>query len=127
MGTDTYCWFGYLYRDASNYKAYGGVLLRGMLSDSDVQRIRAHLQDEEFFIAEQIGLPTLYEQLEEYSDGPTGDDHVWHSFECLRPATRRDIELNSVWGEAEVLRDRILAVGYWRESFSKNWGQITSI
>ncbi len=38
------CVFEYLYRDASNYKAWGGLLLSGIPSQSDVAAFRACLE-----------------------------------------------------------------------------------
>ena len=70
--------FSYLYRDASNYKAFGLLLLKGTASADDVEIWRQHFESSEFFIAEQLGIPALYAELWAFSDGATEDDHVWH-------------------------------------------------
>jgi hypothetical protein len=55
--------FEYLYRCAGNYKEWGEVLLSNPehrpLDELEAE-IRSNLIDGEFFIAEQIGIPTLY-------------------------------------------------------------------
>lgn len=79
--------FDYLYCDAGNYKAWGGLLLKGNASAAEAEALQACLNGGEFFIAEQVGVPALYEELWHYSDVPTEDDHVWHTFHALRPAT----------------------------------------
>jgi hypothetical protein len=45
----------------------------------------------EFFIAEQPGIPPLYAELWKLSGGPTDDDHVWHRFYELSPATPEEL------------------------------------
>ena len=66
----------YLYRDASNYKAGGEIVVTGHLTFSD---IAPYLDGGEFFIPQQVGLEPLQSKLTAYSDGQTNDDdHVWH-------------------------------------------------
>lgn len=68
----------YMYRDASNYKAYGEAVLRGTISESEKEAIGKALYDGEFFIPEEVGL-----------DGLAGDlgvldeehDHPFHTIE----------------------------------------------
>ena len=43
--------FDYLYRDASNYKAWGHLLLKGTATGDEIKALRAHLDNAEFFIA----------------------------------------------------------------------------
>ncbi len=66
----------YMYRDASNYKAYPerDVIVEGELVEQDV---RVHLREVGKFIPHDIGLPELQSQLESY---PSADDHIWHEF-----------------------------------------------
>ncbi|MDX2208041.1 MAG: hypothetical protein SFU57_10385 [Gemmatimonadales bacterium] len=74
------CRFEYLYRDASNYKAWGSVLLDGQATSATEAAIRARLIDGTWFVAERIGVPTLY-RLVWGATGPDEDeDHVWHEF-----------------------------------------------
>lgn len=89
MGNDI-CVFEYLYRDASNYKAWGELFLNGTANDAAVARIRQCLEADVFFIPESVGIPSLREQLYQYSGGPTSDDHCYHEFVCLRPAAPSD-------------------------------------
>ena len=52
----------YLYRDACNYKARQEVILKGMITPDDVQKISGALEPEGdygYFIPEQIGLPLV--------------------------------------------------------------------
>jgi hypothetical protein len=60
--------FSYLYRDASNYKAFGLLLLKGTASAGDVETWRQHFESGEFLIAEQLGIPPLYAELWAFSD-----------------------------------------------------------
>lgn len=63
--------FKYLYRDASNFKSRGSVVLSGLLSVAERGFIASKMEGGEFFIAEQIGVKPLYEALYELSDGVT--------------------------------------------------------
>ena len=58
-----YTVFDYLYRDASNYKAWGSLLLEGAATVFDTARVSEVLHDCDFFIAEQVGIPALYDDL----------------------------------------------------------------
>jgi len=64
----------YLYRDASNYKAFPekDIIVDGELTWSDFEPV---LHMGEMFIPFDIGLPELQDQLEDY---PNKDDHIWH-------------------------------------------------
>lgn len=61
----------YLYRDASNYKQLNTFVCEGEYDQSDVDRIIASLQDGEYFIPENVGLPC-----ERFTDW-TEDDHLY--------------------------------------------------
>lgn len=115
------CVFEYLYRDASNYKAFVVLLLNGTASKSDLARIIEVLDGGEFFIAEQVGVPALYEELWKYSNGPTEDDHVWHTFVGLRAAKESDLN-EQVWGNLDELVKRFAAVRRWNLSLSPHCG-----
>ena len=112
--------FSYLYRDASNYKAFGLLLLKGTASADDVEIWRQHLESGEFFIAEQLGIPALYAELWVFSDGATEDDHVWHTFEELRAATADDLTL-PIFDTVESLVKKIESVEVWNEKLSPHW------
>ena len=77
----------YLYRDASNYKQHGSVVLQGAISLKD---IRPLLIDGEYFIPSQAGLPDLRPQFKVQGfDYPTGDDHEWHEIVSMKPTRKQ--------------------------------------
>jgi hypothetical protein len=87
---------GYLYRDASNYKFRGNVVLSG---DIDEETVRKNLLDGEYFIPSMIGLPNLT---------PTDlcdDDHLLHEIEYLQTEPLVD-EANA---SAQALVEKIAA------------------
>ncbi len=112
--------FSYLHRDASNYKAYGQLLLKGSVSVADVEVMRQRFDSGEFFIAEQLGIPALYAELWAFSSGPTADDHVWHTFEESRAATAADLIL-PIFGTVKSLTKKIKSVEVWNEKLSPHW------
>jgi hypothetical protein len=112
--------FDYLYRDASNYKAWGSLLLEGGATKEDIGVLRTRLDSGEFFIAEQVGVPALYAELWKLSDGPSDDDHVWHTFHELRPASPEDIS-DAPWGRVVDLVARFTSVSKWNEQLSPHW------
>jgi len=93
----------YLYRDADNYKAFGKILLSGNVTESYVAEIESFLNSGEFFVAEQVGIPTLYSQLWEFSNGPTRADHAFHEFLEFCPATDSEIKTVDSWGTTDSL------------------------
>lgn len=73
--------FEYLYRCAGNYKNWGEVIFRNSSEESAEtleSKLRDGLIDGEFFVAEEIGLPTLY-----FDDIDSELDHGWHEFASL--------------------------------------------
>ena len=71
--------FEYLYRDASNWKQHGQAVFTntGGIPLADIEaRIRASIEDSEWFIAEMVDLETCF-----LCDHDTEDDHPWHEFE----------------------------------------------
>ena len=115
-----FCVFEYLYRDASNYKAWGSLVLSGAATESDLEVLATHFESGEFFIAEQLGIPPLYAELWEFSNGPSIDDHVWHTFYALRPATEDDIK-GPVFDTAKNMISKITAVQNWNQELSPHW------
>ena len=95
----------YLYRDANNFKAFGEILVSGNISEDYITEMKSYLDSGEFFVAEQVNIPTLYSQLWKYSNGPTIADHAFHEFSSLRLATKNEIASLDLWGEASVLLD----------------------
>lgn len=69
----------YTYRDASNYKASGSEIIKGVIKDSDLTVM-------EYFIPHEVGLPELQQQLTKYNGGSyTDDDHVYHELNECEP------------------------------------------
>ncbi len=112
--------FEYCYRDAANYKAWGSLLLQGSCSESDIKDLRSHFDAGDFFIAEQLEIPPLYDELWALSGGPTIDDHVWHTFYTLRPAATEETNTR-VFGTVENLISKIKDVKTWNETLSPHW------
>lgn len=123
MAISSYCVFEYLYRDSGNFKAYGELLMEGLLSDAAVVKLRSRFESGEYFIAEQLGMPTLYEQLwTECESGPSADmDHVYHEFVRVRSATEEDLATLKPWGPAATLIATVEKVEVWNHQLSRNW------
>ena len=84
----------YLYRDAHNYKNWGSVIFTNTrcTSTQELERdIRKNLIDGNFFIAEDLGIPTLYNT----SFDPSVD-HGWHEYHAIHQtdneSEHRDID-----------------------------------
>jgi hypothetical protein len=113
--------FEYCYRDASNYKSWGFLLLQGPASSADIEDMQRHFDSGSYFIAEQLCIPPLYAELWAFSGGPSIDDHVWHTFNALRPATAQDMEA-PVFDTFENFLQKVKAVQVWDETLSPHWG-----
>jgi hypothetical protein len=110
----------YRYRDAANFKALGRVKLKGTLSASECSEIVSKLEDGELFIAEQVGIPPLYESLYEYSNGPTPSDHCWHEFVAIHDCPDRGDD-EDFWGTTDELLSRFRSVSRWDLRRSKHF------
>lgn len=123
MTSQGYSIFEYLYRDAGNYKVWGELLLEGELTNEDVSRLTARFDEGELFIAEQIGVPTLYEELwRQCQCEPSEElDHVWHEFSEVRAATSEDLARLSPWGKADALLASVEKLSSWELTLSPNW------
>ena len=64
--------FRYLYRDAANYKMPNEVILKGTLTEKEIEEIRSVCEAEEYFIPRQVGLPE--KRFDERDDEV---DHCW--------------------------------------------------
>lgn len=112
--------FEYRYRDAANFKANGRILLMGDLTTAERMEITSKLEGGDLFIAEQLGVPTLYEALYAYSGGPSAHDHCWHEFvgfDVNPPANSGD----RAWGSARTLLARFRAVEKWEIKLSPHF------
>lgn len=118
-----HCVFEYLYRDAGNFKVGGELLLSGELDDVDVVLLQSKFDSGEYFIAEQIDVPTLYEILwRECECEPSEElDHVWHEFGAVRLATPEDLQRLKPWGEAKDFLATVARIQTWKPEMSKNW------
>jgi hypothetical protein len=117
-----YTAFSYAYRDAANFKAHGEIWLRGKLNEAEREQVLAGLESGEYFVAEQLNVPTLYHELYTYSGGRTEDDHAWHSLEGLRfePLLPENTKL---WGKASKLVAAIASASQnWEPELSPNFG-----
>lgn len=112
--------FEYLYRDASDYKSWGTLLLEGVATEADVADLITQFESGSYFIAEQLGIPPLYSELWAFSGGPTDDDHVWHTFHALRPATAQDMATPVFCTLVEFLQ-KVNAVKACDETLSPHW------
>jgi hypothetical protein len=121
MGVKRFCVFEYLYRDADNFKAWGALLLKGALTDAQVAEMRSKFESEKFFIAEQISIPPLYQELWAYSGGLTESDHTWHEFFAVRLAETNDFAMGTPWGSANTLFNAVTKVTRWKEQLSPCW------
>ena len=121
MSVKRFCVLEYLYRDADNFKAWGALLLKGALTDAQVAEMRSKFEGEKFFIAEQISIPPLYQELWAYSGGLTESDHTWHEFFAVRLAETNDFAMGTPWGSANTLFNAVTKVTRWKEQLSPCW------
>lgn len=96
------CVFEYQYRDASNHKAWGEILLSGVPSQIDIAALCACMESGECFVAEQVGIPSVYKELWDLSGGPTNDDQALHEFVALREATEDERKSLPLLGSCRV-------------------------
>jgi hypothetical protein len=110
-----------MYRDAGNWKTYGALLFSGNADDM-AESLRQHLECDELFVAEQIGIPSLCAQhFADCGDGPSDLDHAYHEFVDLHAASDSDVESMQITGLLVELMDRIAAAaGKWEVRFSPN-------
>ena len=136
MTADPAIRFVYLYRDASNYKQHGEVILPNetLLTIEEVdQQIRSFLSDGLFFIARQVGVE------ERFFAVVNEDDHPWHEYVSIEattdptfdpvPGQKRNIsnflkELaqanHTGWNDAQVREDLIQQIENERQAL-KRW------
>jgi hypothetical protein len=111
--------FEYLYRDAGNFKAFGSVALEGALSEEELERIRGLFDGDGWFIAEQLGVPPLYQHLYQWSGGPIQSDHCWHEFLKIRVVGDSEVPPEAERsGSAQKFLEALLAIGSWDEARS---------
>jgi hypothetical protein len=67
----------YMYRDAGNWKQHKTIILRGIISEDDKEFIRSSLEDQLYFLPEQVGLEALQKRWDSLNDL----DHIWHELD----------------------------------------------
>jgi hypothetical protein len=112
--------FDYMYRDAGNFKAHGSILISGRLSGGEKSRILDAMEANEFFIAEQLAIPPLYDALFQYSDGRISSDHAWHSFCGFRELDPVQALPEPIWGQTHELVAAFEQIGEWDIFLSPN-------
>jgi hypothetical protein len=104
--------FEYLYRDASNYKDNGWIVLQGdrMSVREANKRLSSAFDSGLYFIADQIDIPEVFLwKLYPVSD----DDHCWHEFEGLERTTAQATDPRSLTEFVEAVENS--AKRGWRE------------
>lgn len=96
----------YMYRDGGNFKFPGEVVVAnpdGLPAKQALKRLRAALQEGEFFIAEQLGLPRVFPWAQ--YDPCEETDHPWHTLNDLQagcfPITLPGVTLKMLVERAE--------------------------
>lgn len=112
--------FNYLYRDASNYKAWGALALNGEVAEERWQTALDRLEDGVFFVAEQLDVPPLYHALYKWSGGPTSADHCWHEFVGINIIAQSTLDAYR-WGNAASFVTRLQEVEEWRGELSPHF------
>jgi hypothetical protein len=65
-----------LYRDRDNYKIHGCLVAYGAITDSDREKLKASLHNEERYLPLQLGLDYYGTDWSSYD--PDDCDHPWH-------------------------------------------------
>lgn len=73
--------FSYLYRDGGNYKRYGEVVFAGALESGLEARLRAALDEGDYFVPAQVDVPSVYLWDDGSGYAVSEDDHCWHEVE----------------------------------------------
>ncbi|WP_430444874.1 hypothetical protein [Sphingorhabdus contaminans] len=116
--------FNYRYRDADNYKAEGRILILGTLEDQDRGLIQSKMASEQFFVAEQVNVPSLYHKLYVYDDFPSSSDHSWHEFDSFQELEGApDIIEGDHMVSAKTFLDAFKSVDIWKPELSVNFNR----
>lgn len=85
----------YEYRDHANYHAAGEIVLAnpGCLPPGLVEsKLRVAMEDQEHFIARQVGIPEVFFEKNAYPYGE--EDHSWHTLVSV--SETRDLETDNL-------------------------------
>ena len=106
----------YQYRDGSNYKQFQELVLFGTLTVKQQTLIINKLEEGEYFIPSQVGLPDLQDRMISF---PNSDDHVWHELHSFEDVTKEQTHPMT----AKELLNMFKAVKEWSvEETSKELG-----
>ncbi|WP_033074561.1 hypothetical protein [Sphingopyxis sp. MWB1] len=114
--------FEYLYRDADNHKAFGQVALAGRASPETWHRAFQKLDDGRYFIAEQLGLPSLCGRLYRWDQAsPTDADHCWHEYVSVSILEDHDLPAAILqFGEIKAFIELLSGIETWNIFLSPN-------
>ena len=108
-----------MYRDADNYKRFHSEVLRGEISAQQLSIIMDCLNDGEYFVPHQIGLPEIrFNQI-------TESDHCWfelnpeQDFSSTNEDPTIDITVD------QMVERFIMAKGRWDEATFSNYAKAT--
>jgi hypothetical protein len=90
-----------MYRDASNYKQWHSVIVKGVFS---LEEAEPFLFDGDGFIPSQVGLKDVHFEF------TNEDDHIWHEIADVEPTEEEAMDLT-----AELLMERI------KTAHSRGW------
>ncbi len=96
--------FGYMYRDACNYKTFNEIVVAGVLAEKDIE---PYLRDKTYFIPSEIKLIDLQEEVF------TVNDHIWHEIEFLSSTT--DDPTTDITAEELINNFRVAHQSDWNE------------
>jgi hypothetical protein len=82
-----------MYRDAVNFKAYGDILLEGIITDTQIEVLRASLREETYYVPGQLGLGHLAH--EAWPGSSYDDDDNWHEM-FLSEIRRVDLAISAL-------------------------------
>jgi len=103
LNSNSYSTFEYQYRDGGNFKSCDFIVLDGQITDTMIERLTSCLIDGMWFMANQVGLPDLFEGVQKW--GHSSLDVSWHEFIALRPAMQEEIIEKSCFGKLSDLLD----------------------
>lgn len=113
--------FQYLYRDAGNFKVFGSVILRGRLNENERAKIVNSLDEDGRFVAEQVGIPSLYGPLHQLTNGPCKTDVCTHEFCHFEELSSAELPAGSiVWGSCGNFANAFANVREWAMKLSAN-------
>lgn len=109
---------GYMYRDESNFKVDGRIVLSGQITPQQVDQLRTSLHQGEQFIPTQVGLPHLGSTAE-WPSFPSDDDHVWHEMNLDDIVTREVMTcVQPVSSVEEFVAAMTTTAGLWDDTVS---------